>query len=173
MAAMIGVPNDRVSESDDGHAYPLRKTIERVAAASPDTNDRSSVPVGILLEHERPRHNRRSVRHRPPPKNDVPHWLEGEDVEAVRRTWCRWEKHAYRNGLKVGHDAIGASMATVVDEVVAVPSCSSACPHLDQPGPYLTGRAPNSGRMRKRRDRFRNQVVAGKRTRSFAPARPD
>jgi hypothetical protein len=68
---------------------------------------------------------------------------------------------------------IAAPPAAIVDTVVAVPSRSAAGAHLREPRPYLVPGARNGDRVGQRSDRFRNQLVAWKVTRSFETGRPD
>ena len=63
--------------------------------------------------------------------------------------------------LIVWQDTFGAAVATVINEVVGVPS-SPVGSHLNKPRPNVTRRTTNRDGVIDRADRLGNQVVSGK-----------
>ena len=138
-------------------------------SASPHDQPRGA--VAELFEHKRPGHHRRGAWPRHPAEDEAQARLVLKHVKAVDGTGEGGKEGADCNRLEMGHDAVGASPATVVDEVVAVPSSPTARSHLHEPRPYVVPWAPNRDGVRDRRNRPRNQLVAGKRAPSLDGSR--
>ena len=159
--------HDEVGDADKRHAEKWRKTVERIFIPAARADDEARPPVGALLEDKCPGHDRCRVGRRSPSEHEITSRLEVQDVETFCCTRARRKECADGNGLKGGHNAIGASSPTVIDDIVAIPSRSAAGTHLHQPRPHLAPRAPNRDRISERPDRRRNPFVARKESRPF------
>jgi hypothetical protein len=101
---------------------------------------------------KRPSHHRRSVP-RGPTKYKEAFSLEVEDDKAVVHSWgCRKDR-TDRDVLQRRHHAEKAAVTAVVDEVVAVPTGTSARTQLHKPGPDVTRGTMDRYGMRERSER--------------------
>ena len=81
--------------------------------------------------------------------------LEREDDKTFRYAWQRREHRTDRDVLELRHDARRTRLASVVQEVIAVPARTTPGPHLNKPRPRRTRRTGDGDGVRQCADGVR------------------
>ena len=139
---------------------PLRHAVGTIAGSHAATHDQARLVWPRLFQDECPSGLILAVG-QSPGKNQAVFGLTLRNEEHVLGSGERRKYTPYPDTLILGQDVFGAAVATVVDEVVGVPS-GSARAHLGQPRPHVSRRATNRDGVIDRADRLGNQVVSGK-----------
>ena len=157
---------------NDAFGQPPWQSVQLIAATAARAGNEARGTVLHVFEDKRPRQQRRVVWRRPADDEKALR-LERQHREAVGHSRQRREDHAGGEVLKLRDDACGARLATVVEEIVAVPSRATSRTHLHEPRPHVMSRASDGESMRQRCNRFGDDVVARKRAQSLVTSGSD
>jgi hypothetical protein len=119
-------------------------------------------PTGRAARHfiqdERPGHHEAVIR--TPAEYEVPLRLERDECATVFNPVERREDHPARQILQIWDDTLLASLTLVVEEIVAVPTRSTARAHLREPGPDILCGSLDGDGVRQRGEWLSDSIVA-------------